>query len=206
MSSFEQLQNRFRGFVHAFLLYAYVRKTLLDASKPQKCLLKKGHFSVLPTKCKYVSSSKELNKLASQIRTYFLPKNIKSWHPCLYDSLWKKAYISTYFTVLLGVTCKLAVGFIIRTAFASLACWKNESGTQKSETASGSSSKGSSKSDVLSLRSIQWCATLSSRTSSYLRKKKIIQTQAGYLRILNRWKFPNSPAQVCALGRLFLTL
>ena len=84
----------------------------------------------------------------------------------------KKAYISTYFTVLLGVTCKLAVGFIIRTALASLACWKNESGTQKSETASGSSSKGSSKSDVLSLRSIQWCATLSSRTSSYLRKKK----------------------------------
>ena len=97
----------------------------------------------------------------------------------------KKAYISTYFTVLLGVTCKLAVGFIIRTALASLACWKNESGTQKSETASGSSSKGSSKSDVLSLRSIQWCATLSSRTSSYLRKKKIIQTQAGNLRILN---------------------
>ena len=47
MSSFEQLQNRFRGFVHAFLLYAYVRKTLLDASKPQKCLLKKGAcFSV----------------------------------------------------------------------------------------------------------------------------------------------------------------
>ena len=84
----------------------------------------------------------------------------------------KKAYISTYFTVLLGVTCKLAVGFIIRTALASLACWKNESGTQKSETASGSSSKGSSKSDVLSLRSIQWCATLSSRTSSYLRKVK----------------------------------